>query len=65
MNATIQNSLHAPAFEVPDPVKELGRDGGKFYRCYDALADELDEDRVNGLKEQLDGMLIFVGRSIW
>ncbi|KAG8936322.1 hypothetical protein FRC00_009065 [Tulasnella sp. 408] len=61
MNATIQNSLHAPAFEVPHPVNELGRDGDKFYRCYDALADELDEDMVKGLKEQLDGMLIFAG----
>ncbi|KAG8911039.1 hypothetical protein FRC01_005967, partial [Tulasnella sp. 417] len=47
------------AFELPDVPKEFGQDGGKFYRCYDALADELDEEMVGGLKEQLDGILIF------
>ncbi|KAG8915728.1 hypothetical protein FRC00_000824 [Tulasnella sp. 408] len=61
MNATAQNLPNAPIFEVPDPVDEFGQDGGKFYRCYDALADEIDDDMVKGLKEQLDGMLIFAG----
>ncbi|KAG8915727.1 hypothetical protein FRC00_000823 [Tulasnella sp. 408] len=61
MNVTTQNLPNAPVFEVPDPVEEFGQDGGKFYRCYDALADEIDEDMVKGLKEQLDGMLIFAG----
>ncbi|KAG8915729.1 hypothetical protein FRC00_000825 [Tulasnella sp. 408] len=61
MNVTAQNLPNAPVFEVPDPVDEFGQDGGKFYRCYDALADEIDEDMVKGLKEQLDGMLIFAG----
>ncbi|KAG8915731.1 hypothetical protein FRC00_000827 [Tulasnella sp. 408] len=61
MNATAQDVPNAPVFEVSDPVDEFGQDGGKFYRCYDALADEIDEDMVTGLKEQLDGMLIFAG----
>ncbi|KAG9046417.1 hypothetical protein FS837_004510 [Tulasnella sp. UAMH 9824] len=61
MNVATQNLPNAPVFEVPDPVEEFGQDGGKFYRCYDALADEIDEDMVKGLKEQLDGMLIFAG----
>ncbi|KAG8918836.1 hypothetical protein FRC01_001627 [Tulasnella sp. 417] len=61
MNDTPQNPLTAPLFEVPDPVEEFGQDGGKFYRCYDALVDEVDEDTVKGLKEQLDGILIFTG----
>ncbi|KAG9040351.1 hypothetical protein FS837_000760 [Tulasnella sp. UAMH 9824] len=61
MNVTAKNLPNAPVFEVPDPVDEFGQDGGKFYRCYDALADEIDEDMVKGLKEQLDGMLIFAG----
>ncbi|KAG9003192.1 hypothetical protein FRB90_011235 [Tulasnella sp. 427] len=61
MNSAAQNPLHGPILEVPQPPEEFCKDGGKFYRCYDALADELDEDMVKGLKEQLDGMLIFAG----
>ncbi|KAG8898292.1 hypothetical protein FRC00_003028 [Tulasnella sp. 408] len=61
MNSTAQNPFNAPLFEIPDPPEEFGQDGGKFYRCYDALANELDDDMVTGLKEQLDGMLIFAG----
>ncbi|KAG9045726.1 hypothetical protein FS837_005774 [Tulasnella sp. UAMH 9824] len=61
MNNTTQIPLNAPLFEIPDPPEEFGQDGGKFYRCYDALANELDDDMVTGLKEQLDGMLIFAG----
>lgn len=60
MNTTARNQPSAHGFEVPDPVEDFGQDGGKFYRCYDALADEVDDDMVKGLKEQLDGMLIFV-----
>ncbi|KIO18101.1 hypothetical protein M407DRAFT_246568, partial [Tulasnella calospora MUT 4182] len=32
-----------------------------FYRYYDELADEIDEDLVKSLKAQLDGILIFAG----
>ncbi|KAG9041635.1 hypothetical protein FS837_011941 [Tulasnella sp. UAMH 9824] len=48
-------------FEVPAPPQEFGQDGGKFYHYYDALAEEIDENMVMGLKEQLDGLLIFAG----
>ncbi|KAG8937416.1 hypothetical protein FRC00_005888 [Tulasnella sp. 408] len=61
MSAQAQNPVAPPVFEIPRPVEEFGQDGGKFYRCYDALAEEIDEDMVKGLKEQLDGMLIFAG----
>ncbi|KAG8929122.1 hypothetical protein FRC01_004833 [Tulasnella sp. 417] len=61
MSAPPQIPLTAPVFEIPVPVDEFGQDGGKFYRCYDALAEEIDDDMVKGLKEQLDGMLIFAG----
>ncbi|KAG8927918.1 hypothetical protein FRC01_006731, partial [Tulasnella sp. 417] len=47
-------------FEVHEPPEEFGQDGGKFYRAYDTLAEELDDDMTKSLKEQLDGMLIFV-----
>ncbi|KAG8893703.1 hypothetical protein FRC00_010133, partial [Tulasnella sp. 408] len=53
------NPYNTNHFELPTPPKEFGQDGGKFYRCYDALAEEIDEDMVRGLKEQLDGLLIF------
>lgn len=62
MSATLQNQISPPVFQIPDPPREFGQDGGKFYRCYDALADEIDDDMTKGLKEQLDGMLIFVSR---
>ncbi|KAG9040405.1 hypothetical protein FS837_000684, partial [Tulasnella sp. UAMH 9824] len=48
-------------FEVPVPPQEFGQDGGKFYHYYDTLADEIDDNMVAGLKEQLDGLLIFAG----
>ncbi|KAG9045667.1 hypothetical protein FS837_005879 [Tulasnella sp. UAMH 9824] len=63
MNVTAHNPLSAPIFDVPEPPNEFGQDGGKFYRCYDALAEEIDEDMTQGLKEQLDGMLIFVTQN--
>lgn len=45
---------------IPEPPTKFGDDGGHFYRSYDALADELDDDMVKSLKSQLDGILIFV-----
>ncbi|KIO18412.1 hypothetical protein M407DRAFT_31916, partial [Tulasnella calospora MUT 4182] len=47
--------------EMPDMPKEFGSDGGHFYRHYDELAEELDEDLVTSLKAQLDDILIFAG----
>ncbi|KIO18112.1 hypothetical protein M407DRAFT_32214 [Tulasnella calospora MUT 4182] len=47
--------------EMPDLPKEFGNDGGHFYRHYDDLAEELDEDLAKSLKAQLDGILIFAG----
>ncbi|KAG8937986.1 hypothetical protein FRC00_006319 [Tulasnella sp. 408] len=47
--------------EMPDIPKEFGDDGGNFYKYYDELADELDDDLVKSLKAQLDGILIFAG----
>ncbi|KAG8940741.1 hypothetical protein FRC04_005065 [Tulasnella sp. 424] len=61
MNAAPQNPLNAPVFEFPNPPDKVGQDGGKFYHCYDTLAQEIDDDLTSGLKEQLDGMLIFAG----
>ncbi|KAG8910490.1 hypothetical protein FRC01_006304 [Tulasnella sp. 417] len=55
------NALNPALFEIPNPLKNFGQDGGRFYRCYDAIAEDLDEDMVKGLKEQLDGLLIFAG----
>ncbi|KAG8921317.1 hypothetical protein FRC01_000313 [Tulasnella sp. 417] len=60
INATAPNPFNPPIFDVPEPPQEFGQDGGRFYRCYDAIADEID-DMTQGLKEQLDGMLIFAG----
>ncbi|KAG8911187.1 hypothetical protein FRC01_005866 [Tulasnella sp. 417] len=48
-------------FEVPEPPEGFGQDGGKFYKAYDAIAEEIDDDMTKSLKEQLDGMLIFAG----
>ncbi|KAG8927537.1 hypothetical protein FRC01_007287 [Tulasnella sp. 417] len=39
-----------------------------FYQRYDALAEEIDETMVKGLKEHLDGLLIFVSglaAAVW
>lgn len=62
MTSDIPVALDAQPFRIPDPPEELGLDGGKLYRAYDALADEIDEDMARSLKEQLDGMLIFVSQ---
>ncbi|KAG8919920.1 hypothetical protein FRC01_001027 [Tulasnella sp. 417] len=61
MAAPVHTLTNQPALEIPEPPAGFGQDGGKFYRCYDALAEELDEDMTKGLKEQLDGLLIFAG----
>ncbi|KAG9039673.1 hypothetical protein FS837_000941 [Tulasnella sp. UAMH 9824] len=47
--------------ELPEVPKTFGEDGGHFYRYYDALADEIDDDMVKSLKAQLDGILIYAG----
>ncbi|KAG8964492.1 hypothetical protein FRC00_002038 [Tulasnella sp. 408] len=60
-SANAHKTLSATPFEIPNPPDEFGRDGGKFYRAYDDLAEELDDDMVKSLKEQLDGILIFAG----
>ncbi|KAG9043722.1 hypothetical protein FS837_009202 [Tulasnella sp. UAMH 9824] len=46
---------------IPKKPKEFGEDGGNFYKRYDALAGELDDDMVKRLKSQLDSILIFAG----
>ncbi|KAG8960965.1 hypothetical protein FRC00_013740 [Tulasnella sp. 408] len=58
--------MNDPQFEprltaIPDVPKEFGEDGGQFYKYYDALADELDDDMVKTLKSQVDSILIFAG----
>lgn len=60
MDIATQNPLNAPVSEIPNPPDEFGEDGGKFYRAYDALTDEIDEDNMIGLKEHLDAMVVFV-----
>ncbi|KAG8943812.1 hypothetical protein FRC04_002506 [Tulasnella sp. 424] len=46
---------------IPKIPQAFGEDDGQFYKYYDDLADELDEDMVTSLKSQLDGILIFAG----
>ncbi|KAG9008791.1 hypothetical protein FRB90_008735 [Tulasnella sp. 427] len=41
--------------------RSFGEDGGHFYKYYDDISNELDEDLVKSLKSQLDGILIFAG----
>ncbi|KAG8922673.1 hypothetical protein FRC01_013746, partial [Tulasnella sp. 417] len=55
------DSRNPALFEVPVPPPEFGQDGGKFYHYYDAFAEEIDDNMVSGLKEQLEGLLIFAG----
>ncbi|KAG8965460.1 hypothetical protein FRC00_002707 [Tulasnella sp. 408] len=59
--ATAFDGTNPALFDVPVPPQEFGQDGGKFYHYYDALADEIDDNMVTGLKEQLDGLLVFAG----
>ncbi|KAG8971585.1 hypothetical protein FRC05_010931 [Tulasnella sp. 425] len=46
---------HIPAFPP-----EFGEDKGEFFSHYDKIQDELDEEMVKRLKENLDGILVFV-----
>ncbi|KAG8961042.1 hypothetical protein FRC05_006404 [Tulasnella sp. 425] len=57
MNTRFEEKLKV----LPEIPKEFGEDGGCFYKYYDTLADEIDEDMVKSLKAQLDGILIFAG----
>ncbi|KAG8993365.1 hypothetical protein FRB90_000717 [Tulasnella sp. 427] len=57
MNSRSEEKLTA----IPEIPDQFGEDGGRFYRYYDTLADEIDEDIVKSLKSQLDGILIFAG----
>ncbi|KIO21807.1 hypothetical protein M407DRAFT_28620 [Tulasnella calospora MUT 4182] len=53
---------HEPKLKhIPKVPDKFGEDGGHFYRYYDNLADELDEDMVTSLKARLDGILLFTG----
>lgn len=52
-------SNSADTHDRPDPPG-LRLDNSMFYKCYDALAEEIDENMVKRLKEHLDGLLIFV-----
>ncbi|KAG8972505.1 hypothetical protein FRC05_009858 [Tulasnella sp. 425] len=61
MTTVAAGALNQIPFGVPDPPREFGQDGGRFYRLYDNLAEEIDDDLTKGLKEQLDGLLIFAG----
>ncbi|KIO31797.1 hypothetical protein M407DRAFT_19306 [Tulasnella calospora MUT 4182] len=58
MATATQNTRNTPELKVPTPPDKFGQDGN-FYRCYDALAEEIDEDMTKRLKEQLDTMLVF------
>lgn len=49
---------------IPKVPQEFGDDGGHFYKRYDALAEELDEDMIRRLKSQLDSTLIFVSANL-
>lgn len=39
----------------------FGLDGGHFYKHYDRLAKDSDEDLVESIRETLDGLLVFSG----
>ncbi|KAG8967083.1 hypothetical protein FRC05_002297 [Tulasnella sp. 425] len=45
---------------IPKIPQAFGEDGGLFYKYYDDIAEELDNDMVTSLKSQLDGILIFM-----
>lgn len=55
-----KETLEPKLKNVPKVPEHFGEDGGHFYRYYDDIADELDEDMVTRLEAQLDGTLIFV-----
>ncbi|KAG8938970.1 hypothetical protein FRC04_007211 [Tulasnella sp. 424] len=49
------------SYNLPQIPQKFGEDGGRFWKHYDDVADELDDDLVKRLKAQLDGLLIFAG----
>ncbi|KAG8912117.1 hypothetical protein FRC01_005283 [Tulasnella sp. 417] len=55
------NRFEEKLTSIPEIPKAFGEDGGHFYRYYDAIADEIDDDMVKSLKGQLDGILIYAG----
>ncbi|KAG8909082.1 hypothetical protein FRC01_007138, partial [Tulasnella sp. 417] len=50
-----------PQEHIPPFPPEFGEDKGEFFRHYDKIQDELDDEMVKGLKENLDGLLVFAG----
>ncbi|KAG8900259.1 hypothetical protein FRC00_013732 [Tulasnella sp. 408] len=60
MNIATENISDTTKIKFPIPPDKFGQDGN-FYRCYDSLAQELDDDMTNGLKEQLNTILVFTG----
>ncbi|KAG8897790.1 hypothetical protein FRC01_011175 [Tulasnella sp. 417] len=57
---TIMVTAQAEIYSIPEVPSGLGEDGGQFWKHYDTVADELDDDLVKMLKSQLDGLLIFL-----
>lgn len=55
-----KDALDSTLIEIPEPPEVFGQDGGKFYQCYDKLARDIDDDMTDGLKERLDGLMLFV-----
>ncbi|KAG8926909.1 hypothetical protein FRC01_008237 [Tulasnella sp. 417] len=47
--------------KIPEPPEEFGQDGGRFYECYDKLAEAIDDEITYGLDKQLEGLLVFAG----
>lgn len=56
-----KDALDSTLIEIPEPPEVFGQDGGKFYQCYDKLARDIDDDMTDGLKERLDGLMLFAG----
>ncbi|KAG8947968.1 hypothetical protein FRC04_010165 [Tulasnella sp. 424] len=54
------NSAAVPGVSQGIPPA-FGLDGGHFYKHYDRLAKNLDEDLVESIRETLDGLLVFSG----
>ncbi|KIO29795.1 hypothetical protein M407DRAFT_21044 [Tulasnella calospora MUT 4182] len=46
---------------IPPFPPEFGEDKGEFFKHYDKIQDELDNEMVKRLKENLDGLLVFAG----
>ncbi|KIO29797.1 hypothetical protein M407DRAFT_21046 [Tulasnella calospora MUT 4182] len=44
---------------IPPFPPEFGEDKGEFFKHYDKIQDELDDEMVKRLKENLDGLLVF------